>query len=334
MRTTVILAALAACNNNDKDEGDKGGLGDTGWFGSDTTKPAVCEADLLSTVPAAGEAGWYWRDKPEIFVQTASTTDYEAWLQDAAGNRIDTTLAWDETGLRAVVDWNGDLEASTDYVLTVTDCNGTTEVPFRTSALGTPLTIEPADLVGRTYLLDLVGADWHEPPLLGSIISSFFTAPVLLGVVYADPSRIDVVGAPGYIDNLGQIKQDLGAATWDFPMANFSDAPFIDLTAPRIELVYDDGCEARVPVTDFVLQGTFSADGTSIGGAVLSGIGDSRYLGCLLGDDDPAAVCNLAAPLGVECQPCGGDPEERYCLYIEVRDLEGVMLPELQLVER
>ena len=43
-------------------------------------------------------------------------------------------------------------------------------------------------------------------------------------------------------------------------------------------------------------------------------------------------VLGLAAGIGVECEPCAdGEP---YCLYIEARDLDGVLLPGLHLVER
>jgi hypothetical protein len=332
MRMPLVLAALAACGG---DKEANPALRDTGWFGSETTdleNPDACEETLVSTVPASGDQDWYWHDRPGFFVTTPSATAYEAWIQDADGVRIDTELTWDATGLSATLEWDGWLEASTDYVLVVRDCWHTTEAPFKTSSLGTEMTIEPGDLVGRTYLLDLAGATWVEPPLLGSLISSFFTAPVLLGVAYADVVRIEVVGAPGYIDNFGVIKQDLESPSWDFPFADFSDAPFLDASAPEIELVYNDVCEARVPVKDFLFQGTFSADGTSIGGGVLSGFGDSRYLGCLLSQpDDPAAVCTLASSIGVQCVPCtDGEP---YCLFLEAHDLAGVLLPDVHLVE-
>jgi hypothetical protein len=67
---------------------------------------------------------------------------------------------------------------------------------------------------------------------------------------------------------------------------------------------------------------------------VLSGDGDTRYLGCLIpgSDGDPNAVCALAAPLGVTCEPCpDGEP---YCLHIEASDLEGVFLNGVSIIER
>jgi hypothetical protein len=108
----------------------------------------------------------------------------------------------------------------------------------------------------------------------------------------------------------------MGQESCDFPLADFTAAPYIDAPADQIVLVYQD---TEIPVTDFLLQGTFSADGTRFGGGILSGLADSRGAGDLLkqpGNED--ALCDLAAGVGIQCEPC---PDGQvYCLYLRAVD--------------
>jgi hypothetical protein len=156
---------------------------------------------------------------------------------------------------------------------------------------------------------------------------------VVLGVRYADERSIDLMAAPGLVSDLGVVTQDRNVPSWNFPLADFSQSPFVDAQAPSIELTYDDGADGvAIPVADFVLQGTFSADGTRLGGGVLEGLGDTRNVGALLGDDAPNAVCDLAAGFGVECIPCADLLP--YCLRLRAEALEAEWIPGLELVER
>jgi hypothetical protein len=310
-------------------------LTDTGWFDPSTTAvPPPCEDRLVTTAPEAGEDGWYWRDRPTVYVESSVREAYDAWLVEAAtGARIDPELAWNEEGTAFTLEWDGHLDGGADYSLFVSDCEATVEAPFRTGPLGAPLAIDDDALQGRTYLLALGDADWVEPPVLGGLIQVYFTTPILLGVRYVDGAAIDLLAAPGVVDPLGNVSQDRFADTWNFPLADFSGSPFVDATAPQIELTYDAyGTVVAIPVTSFVLQGTFSASGDAIGGAVLEGIGDTRTVGALLGDDRPEAICDLAAGAGVTCMACPDGGE--YCLRLRAEDLEGTWIPGLSLVER
>ena len=119
-----------------------------------------------------------------------------------------------------------------------------------------------------------------------------------------------------------------GTETWDFPITDFSTSPYLETQVELITLGY---AGIDIPIEDFLLQATFSADGNTLGGGYISGIGDTRNLGALLGEDDPNAICELAATLGVNCQVCGdGEP---YCLRLSAQDLDGSVLPGLVLVE-
>lgn len=312
---------------------DRPNLVDTGWFDTATLPtPGECTAVLVTSEPEAEATGWYWRDRPRIFVQEDDPAAYTVSLEKANGERLPTTLEWDDSGVAATVTWEGWLEANTDYVLRIEDCKQTTRIPFRTSEYGRPLVDGPETLEDRTFLLNLQAAEWTEPAILSSLIRKQFNTPVLLGVRYVDDTRIDVLGAPGLTDQLGNVSQDILAPTWDFPLTDFTTSPFLELQVEAITLQYRNGSTLLdIPVEDFVLQLTFSADGTRTGGGVLMGLADSRNLGVLLGNDDPDALCAIAQPLGVPCLPCAdGGP---YCLRIVGEDIEGDLVPGLTLVE-
>lgn len=332
-RLPAALLLVVACSGDEPVPPPD--LTDTGWFDTATTKvPPPCEDRVVTTVPEAGEDRWYWRDRPVVFTETDAVDAYAAYLvEDETGTRIDATPVWNEEGTSFTLEWDGWLEGSTAYTLFVTDCEQTIEVPFETGPLGAPLALTDAELRGRTYLLDLAGADWIEPPVLSALIQVYFTTPILLGVRYVDGPAIDLLAAPGEVDPLGVVTQDPSADTWNFPIADFSGSPFVDAEAPQIELLYDAyGTEVAIPVTDFVLQGTFSADGERLGGGVLEGLGDTRSVGALLGDDRPEAICELAAGAGVECIPCADGLS--FCLFLRAEALEGTWVPGLTLVER
>ena len=105
-----------------------------------------------------------------------------------------------------------------------------------------------------------------------------------------------------------------GFPIWDFGSATFEDAPYFASDLTDIELDYDG---VPIPIYGFSLYGTFAPDGTSIGFAGASGLGDSRHMGPLIGaGSDPSAICDTAASLGVSCEDCpDGNP---YCLEIEL----------------
>lgn len=328
------VAALAACNG---DPAQPPQLLDTGWFTatSHSGDPENCEDRFVTWAPEDGATGWYWRDRPLFYTQTPDKTKYDVWLQDEAGKRFTTQLDWDDdegedgAGLSFQVEWDGYLEADTTYTLGFTDCYNLRTSTFHTSGFGQPLDVSPSDLIGNTYLLDLVGATWTEPPLLGGLIQTFFNQPILLGVRYADDVQIDLLAAPGKSDALGNVRQDLSLDSWDFPLADFTSAPYLNAPADHIVLTYQD---VEIPVTSFLLEGTLSADGTRFGGGVLSGLADSRNAGGLLkqqGDED--ALCDLAGQAGIHCEPCPDG--EVYCLHLRAENLDGELLSGLVLVQ-
>ncbi|MEQ1568226.1 MAG: hypothetical protein ABMA64_21485 [Myxococcota bacterium] len=330
MRITIGAVLAAACTGQSTD--DAPALLDTGWFTTTpgSVDPLNCPDQFVTWAPEDGVNSWYWRDRPVFYTASTNRAAYEVWLQDASGARVPATSVWDEqTGLSFTLDWDGFLAADTDYTLGLTDCAQFRTITFHTSPFGQELAVDPGALIGNTYLLDLVGAEWVEPPILGGLMQTYFQDPILLGIRHADDVQIDLLAAPGKTDDFGVVRQNLGLASWDFPLADFRQAPYLDAPADSVTLTYDS---TEIQVSDFLLQATFSADGSRLGGGTLSGLADSRNLGTLLGSpDDQGLLCELAAGVGVPCQPCpDGQP---YCLFLRAIDLEGELLPGVTLVQ-
>jgi hypothetical protein len=332
VRIAPLLLVLG-CKGDDEPEPEK--LLDTGWF-TDTaavaTNPDTCPHRFVSTFPAGGESRWYYRDRPSAFVATSNAEAYEAWLVDGGGLRLDSEMVWREGNVAFDLVWDGLLEADTDYTLWTKDCATTESITFHTSPLGAPIDGGANSLVGKTWRLDLVGATWVEPGALAGLLAVYFSTPILLGVQYADSANIDFIGAPGYVDGLGRIRQDT-APTWDFPVQSFDQSPYFEAEVASIDLEYYDGANSvTIPVQDFRLYATFAPDGESLGGARLSGRADTRGMGELLGSDEPNTVCDFAVTLGVQCVPCAdGMP---YCLYLEAEDLDANLVDDVTIVPR
>jgi hypothetical protein len=302
---------------------------DTGWFSVEPTTSA-CEATVVATEPSAGATDWYWRSPVTVFVSASDPAAVTAHLRGPSGVEVPTTLGWAPEGLSLTLTAADGLAPDADHVLVVDDCAGRTEVPFRTSAFGQPLIGGPGALVGKTWELDFVHASWLEPQGLGPLLTLYFTTPVLLGARFATPTAIDLLGAPGKTNLDGFLVQDLTAPTWDFPLSDFATAPYLIATSDNVVFDFED---VSVPIEDFRFESTFSADGATLGGTVVSGLADTRNLGVFANDpDNPSAICALAATLGTVCVPCqDGGP---YCLDMLVADVAGTLVTGLTLQER
>lgn len=322
----MLLGACAlssACG--DPTPPDAPDLTPTGWFEPDTGDYSACPDRLQSSVPEDGALDWGWRDPLQVFVTNASPV-YAMRLTTAGGVVVAATITPDGTGLVYEITVDGGLEARQDYVLEVTDCGGVTPIAFTTSELGAPLTISPAELVGRTYRLDLAGGTFVQPGGFGEILAATFTDPVLVGVAFADRASIDWIGSLGFT-YLGRIYQDTDLPSWSFPVSDFTESPWFDVTASEVQLVLGG---ASLPVTDFRFTGTMREHGDGLGGVSIVGLADTRFAGGAFGQPlNPDAVCTIAGDLGVDCVDCPDG--ETFCLDIEVRDVEGAWIEGLEL---
>jgi hypothetical protein len=312
----TALVWLVAC---DRDTGpDTGPTLETGWFTD--TDDWRCADRVMSTTPSAGTSDWYWRDALVAHTGTRDATAYDAWIVDADGVPVEATAEWVADRPDLVVTPAAPLRPSSTYSLVVEDCEGQQFVPFGTSALGEPLVGGPGSLIDATFAIRLQDAAWDEPAGLGGLIALYLDWPVLLGVQFANAQIVDLIGAQAYLDPTGKPRQMASTPTWDYPLANFEQSPYLDTTAPEIRIAASSS--VVLPVYDFRLRTTFAADGSAIGGARVSGLGDTRGLGPALDmGEDEGAVCNAAIAFGVSCVPCPDDAP--YCLKIDARNVNG-----------
>lgn len=310
----MIFALLLACKPSPPTP-----LIPTGWFddtGDTDAGPSRCTARIEETRPSDDEL-WYWRDLPRITTTVEDPARIEAYVVDASGYRKPSTLVWPEGSLTARVRLEGPLAPNSDHTLRIVDCEGTREVPFRTSTLGLPLVNGPETLEGKVYHLDLQGADWVEPGGVAALLTLYFDSPGLLDVAYVTEQQLQLRFTLGYYAD-SELRQDTTRDLIPFPTVGFTEQPFFDAEAARVEL---DFSGATIPVYDFAFSGTFASDGNSIGSGAVSGLGDTRYAGDLVGDDAPGAVCQLAGGFGVACVPC---PDFLpYCLPVSIQNIQG-----------
>jgi hypothetical protein len=301
-------------------------LMDTGWFSeTDLDTDPGCADFVIETTPKDGETGWYWRDAMTVAVSTPTESAYSLVLRDEQGRDVRGSVAMENQVLSFTP--SPPLQPSTAYDLVVSDCLGVRVIPFQTSALGTPLSGGPASVVHRTYEIQLSKARWVQPKGFGTILALYFTTPILIGVDWADERIVDLIGAPGGVTTSGAIVQDTSQPTWDFPVADFTDAPWFHASADKMTIVLNG---APLDIYDFSIEATFAEDASLMGGGIVSGLADTRKLGPLLGSpDDEAAVCKLAATLGATCGTC---PDGKlYCLEMSALEVEAERLDGVSL---
>lgn len=318
----IALLLLSACKGRDGDsDTDTSGPADT----DDTDPPEVCVGSVLTTAPTAGTLDWYWRDAPHIGVSSDQQTAYTVRLLTASGSEVPHEIVWDEAALAMAVEQNQPLEPSSDYTLEIDACGVLTEIPFTTSAYGETLVGGPESMLDRTWAVNLSDATWIEPAGFGAILSLYFDRPLLLGTQSADGSTIDFLGAQGYYDRDGNTKQIMSQYTWEYPPAAFDESPFVRVTADVVTIKLGD---AGIDLWNFALEGTFSADGSTLGGGRASGLGDTRNLGPILElGEEPGAVCDLVSGMGITCIPCPDD--QPYCLTLSAIDVSAPDVPGL-----
>lgn len=322
--TTLLLALLVGCPDNAGETGKPGGNDQDDSADSGDTSGDTCEVQILEVSPEDGETGVYYREVLTATFDNGDQGDVTFAIADAAGNTVtpdDVTWAEGDTMASLSVV----LSPDTTYTFTTTACGVGLATTFTTDSLGEPLEIPPEDLIGRTYMFRLSDADITEPAFLDVVASTYLVVPLLFGVTSASDTEIDLLGALGYHESDGSYTQIDELATWDFPAADFSEAPYFEAQAEAITIMYVD---IAIPIENFHLAGTFSADGSAIEHGTASGLGDSRYMGSLIGqDDEPGAICELAEGAGVYCTECSdGEP---YCLYIVAEDITADYIPGL-----
>jgi len=297
---------------------------------ADTDEP--CEVALIETSPLYGNSSWYYRDALELTFDDAAGKLAGIVVSDGSGADVPLSFSWDDSGFNASVTaaagaWSG----STDYVLTVDICDVSTEIVFSTTAYGDDLADDVTSLIGSAYYIDMSQATYTEPAGVGALLALYLSEPLLLGITDATTSTLDVIASQGYIHpTSGAVLQDTDFATWDFGQADFTSSPFFAASGETI-FEYSD---VEIPVYNFFIEGTFSADGSTIGGASFRGLGDTRNMGPLLQlGNDPGVTCLLLKKYGLSCEECPDG--ESYCLTLagDFEDAERLDDVTLEVIE-
>ncbi|MFH1468987.1 MAG: Ig-like domain-containing protein [Pseudomonadota bacterium] len=329
----ALALSLGACKCNEEpdDTQDPEGDADTDADAdtdtdsdgdTDTDTDTDCTVTVVSSAPEDGEGAWFYMDPLRVTFSEPAEELATVSLQDAVGE-VEAALAWD--GGIVTITPAAPLEASTGYTLSATVCGEETAVGFTTDVYGGDLEEDVSALEHRTYVLDLNEVTFTRPEGLELIFSMFGVNPLLVGIASADAEQLTLYVTEGKIGVDGDYRELRDACSWWFDPADFTAQPFFTATQD-IELAYD---EVLIPVEGFHLEGTFAPDGLSIGGLVVSGLADTRYLGDDVGGSEDY-VCALVYDWGIDCVACGDGAE--LCLDILAEGVTAPIAPDLDII--
>jgi len=254
-----------------------------------------CGVGIDETIPADGATDAYYRADIEFQLDDPDESGATVALTQG-GTEVAGTSWLSEDSETVYFTPDAPLSPGTAYTATLTYCTGEASIDFTTSALGQPLT---ADLLTNTYVIDLATARFVEPPGVGDLIGEFVAMNVLVGVTEVSDTSITMMGA---LSVEGGTDQDYCTPTFDFPAADFSESPYFAVIADEITLSvagYD------IPLKDLEVSGTFAADGSYFGGAVLGGTVDARDIIEMIDEVDTwEDACALTESFGAPCVAC------------------------------
>jgi hypothetical protein len=303
---------MAACSSTDKDT-------------EDTDTVVECDNGIVSITPADSAQNVYYRSDINVLFEAAD--ENATCFVSNAGVEVPGSTMW----MGDTMMWQGDapLDSNTTYDVALSYECGEPTTTFTTSEVGGES--DPADLNGRTYVLDLAGGNFVQPAGVGALLQTQLTVDILIGVTDASTAEVEMMGALG-LDGASPAAQDTCQETIDFPTpADFSENPFFSV-GPDTTTLSVQGME--VTIDDLLISGAFSPDGSYIAGATLAGAVDTRPLvGLIDPEGSDNTICDLVATFGVACEPCS-DGSGDYCLTLLVNDISAEELPNTTLVTR
>ncbi len=294
-RTLLLLPVLSliACGGDDaKDSG---------------TETESCTI-TVTTTPTLNSVDAYYRGNIEFHLSAADET---------------ATIETDIPGAKTVsadgktISWvpSAPLTPSTAYKATLHYCGGDVELNFTTSSLGTAVA-DTAALAGNVYALSLADANIVQPAGVGPLLASQLGDQVILvGVSGVSGDSLEMLGA---VAKDGATTQDYCNPSIPFPTASFAN-PYFEI-APEGDLTLSV-MNTDITIQNLEITGTFASDGSAFGGGTLSGRIDTRPFAPFLNPEapSPGAVCDFAASLNIECEPCADN--EPYCLTIVANEI-------------
>lgn len=344
MRTLLILSLAAVGCNADKDNtddttvvADDSAVDDSGTDDSSTDDSGTeCLNQPSELDPDDGQGNVFYRSTLDVrFSQAVESSHGVAFVltDDTSGAEHSVAVEWNASNEIATLQADGYLHPSSTYSLAISVCGTDYTAGFTTSDYGAPLTVEPDGLVDNTYVIEFGDVDFVEPEGFGALLALYLDVPILVGVNAASESELSLVGAQGRVTSEGDYVQQRRSnsqwvPTWDFTGIDFSGQPFFAADTSLINIAYSG---VDIPVHNFHLEGTFSADGQSFAGGQLWGLGDTRNMGVFFSEpDNQSYVCDLVTSVGAACEPCPNDGEN-YCLFLRGEDITSNVVPDLVL---
>ncbi len=309
---TILALGLTACGNKDTSDSGSGNSGNGG---------DACSVTVNSTVPASGSTSAYYRANVEFALSdpdsTATITTDIAGHQGTSADGL--TVSW-------VLD--SPLTPNTAYTATLDYCGGSVPLSFTTSDLGTQIG-DPTSLIGRTYVVALGNARITQPAGIGSVLSSYLTTDILMGVNDLSGTSLTLLGAVAQSGVTPDVQNTCDPSI-PFPVADFSAQPFFTV-GPQTTTLSVAGYD--VEIDNLQVTGTFASDGTYFDGGTLSGTIDTRPLAPLIDSSgNEGAICDLAVNFGASCEPCPSDGQP-YCLTLVADQILAEQVDGVSLVE-
>lgn len=284
------------------------------------TSPPTCDITFSDATPADGATGFYYRSvlSWEFSERDDSVT---VSLMDASGAAIPGAGEW----LDEVFVWtpDDDLTPSAAYTWTVTHCDGAASRSgsFATSDVGSP--VDPGDIDGALFVLDLSSGTWVQPPGFGALLQSQIDAEVLVGFTVSQGASPELSAA--FTEEASNPPmQDLCRPSVALGSADLTDNPAFEMGPEAIAVMAGD---LEIEVEVVLASGSFEPDGEGIQGLAIHSLLDTRVLG-LTGA--PGQVC--ASATNIPCVPCADGAVQ--CVDVLVTDLLADRLPGQSLIPR
>ena len=319
--TLLTLFALSTACTTEENKPEQGELPTDTGVEEDTGGVVDCDATVSSTPSVElPTSSWFFRDAVELTFDEVNVA-LNLTLTDSSGADIAVGYEWNESReIAYVIPDSGTWMGDEDYTLVADFCGTSETLTFGTSEYGTPMTDAATSLVGNTYNIDLASAEYSHPPGIGTLLSQNIDQPLLFGIETATDTSLDFIAALGMYTNTGGIDQTTGL--WFFPGADFNTSPYFEASSESLVIQYGS---IDIPIFDFQVSGTFSADAQTIGMAHFEGLGDTRGIAIELTQDENG-LCTLLAASGSDCVPCpNATGDEAYCVFL-AGDIEEVLL--------
>ena len=187
--------------------------------------------------------------------------------------------------------------------------------------------LNPTDLIGNGYHLNMPLTAWTEPAGIGDVIG-YFVPIILFGVEDAGAGFIDFLAGIGIDTEAKAIVQDECVVTTELPGGTLDEEGNFE-TGPHDFQMEIFGLDAIL--YDTMCSGKINTDGTEFSGVEFGGMMDIRHVIDLFFYDEDQ-VCALASAFGTQCVACPSDGEE-YCVSIKAEAFKAELVSDLTIQE-